>query len=47
VTQESYIKVEPNVKKRAMDKLQKALSAKRKKAETWQSEAQIVGTQKL
>jgi integrase len=31
VTQESYIKVEPNVKKRAMDKLQKALLAKRKR----------------
>ncbi len=31
VTQESYIKVEPSVKKQAMDKLQKALSAKRKR----------------
>jgi integrase len=31
VTQESYIKVEPKVKKRAMNKLQKALAAKRKR----------------
>ena len=31
LTPESYIKVEPNVEKRAMDKLQKALSAKRRK----------------
>jgi integrase len=31
VTQESYIKVEPKVKKRAMAKLQKALLAKRKR----------------